>query len=192
MFRKHDPEFDPPQKNKTKNFYLSWKGRYRTDGAFFWKYRSSKYISDSEQKQFPAKAFTQFLPDAVVNYNGSFMETITLAALTVASKNHHRIFREDKVGELKKRAVNQLQRYVVRGEQDQVEAMIQINLDLLLEEGEAETHARDLKDKPVIVKGTAFRLALATRDDEMALMIAKYLNEYYPGEKQTISSAVPP
>ncbi|WP_267256843.1 hypothetical protein [Coxiella endosymbiont of Ornithodoros maritimus] len=47
-----------------------------------------------------------------------------------------------------------------------------------------ETHAEDLRGNPVIVKGTAFRLALAGRDNEMALMIAKYLNEYYPGKKQ--------
>ncbi|WP_267256844.1 hypothetical protein [Coxiella endosymbiont of Ornithodoros maritimus] len=65
------------------------------------------------------------------------METVILAVLTVDSKNHHRIFREDKAGELKKYSVNQLRSYVARGEHDQVEAMIQINLDLLLEEGEA-------------------------------------------------------
>lgn len=144
-----------------------------------------------EQKQSPTGAPINSVPAAVMNYKGSFLDTKSLARLAATLKNHHRIFREDKKGELRKRAVQQLLQYIVAPKRkdapealNKAEAMIKANLDLLLETGRIETYAKDLNGNPVIVEGTAFQLALAAEDDAMAKMIAKYLDEHYPGEKQ--------
>ncbi|AIT64318.1 hypothetical protein [Coxiella burnetii] len=119
------------------------------------------------------------LPDSVLNHSvGAFCDDNSLAFLAHTSQHHYTLFRKNKTGQLRKRAVNQLLLHVVNGEQEEAEAMTANNHDLLLEIDQVPAYAQD-----TIVKGTAFRVALAGEDDQMAAMIAAYLDEYYPGEK---------
>ncbi len=74
--------------------------------------------------------------------------------------------------------VSQLLLHVIHGEQDEAEAMISANPDLLLEEGEVIDYSGRT------IKRTAFQMAVGAEDVEMAEMIAQYLDEYYPGEKE--------
>lgn len=153
---------------------------------------SREYDSKLDGSQTPKpETSIKYVPTEVMKLTGSFCDTRSLAALAVTSKYHHRIFREDKKGELRKRAVQQLLHYIVAPKPEEApealnkaEAIIKANPDLLLEIGEVETYAADLEGNHVWVSGTPLGLALAAEDHEMAVMIAKYLDEYFPGEKQ--------
>ncbi len=75
--------------------------------------------------------------------------------------------------------------FVVQGKQDEAEAMISANPNLLLKEGEVIDYSGRT------IEGSAFQMALGAEDvgfqpEEkcMAEMIAKHLDKHYPGEKE--------
>ena len=192
MTREYDRNLDGPRKSKPKTSTPNEQnGTERMPIGNSSGNIVAQNTQRSEEKQSSPTASIDSVPKAVVNYKGSFLDTASLAAFAGTSKYYHRIFREDKKSELRKRAVQQLLQYIVAPKPKdaphalaKAKAMIKANPDLLLAISCIKTYAADLAGNHVMVEGTAFQLALGAEDEEMAAMIAKYLDEYYPGEKQ--------
>lgn len=159
-----------------------------SDEAAAKKYWEALSIEDQSQLM---KEYT----DRIAYYYSSFPTDITglILGYTVDPDDKETVFDDTTgyslapcalFGNTNKLAVIVLLQHVVRGEQDQVEAMLKKNPFLLLETGIVEDYSFGLnRNNHRRSKGTPLQLALAHDDDEMAAMITSYFNKLPNGEE---------
>ncbi len=111
---------------------------------------------------------------------GAHLSVEDRAAVACTSRYFYELFSREL-----EEVVNQLLLHVVRGEQEEAERLIRRNPELLLKKGQVTDYSGRT------IEGTAFGAAVAAEDvgfqpEEqcMAEMIAKHLDEHYPGEKE--------
>lgn len=121
------------------------------------------------------KGFFESAPVAVLlNHLGPFCNTSSLAKLAAASRNNCNIFGN----ELTER--KQFLRDVAQGNLAQVKKAIEKNPHLLLAQGPAETHAKDLNNKPVVASGWALGIACGADHLAMIKLIIENLDKIDP------------